>query len=212
MEYHGRWQRKRAGAWLWLCCVQFFVAEQVARRGWTLPYSFARNYISDLGATSCGALVCSPRHALMNSSFGLQGVLIAGGALLLLKPGSLLGRAGLAVLVACGVGLDMVACVPENGDTRVHAAGAAMHFLCGGLGMMLVGWRLRSTGERPAVGWLSIAAGLTVVAATVLLGQRGLPLLGVLGVGLVERVAAYGIVCWMVLMGVYLLTTSRTRG
>ena len=69
----------RMQAVLWCLCVQFFVAEQIARLGWTLPYSFARNYISDLGATVCTSLVCSPRHALMNASFVLQGLLIAGG-------------------------------------------------------------------------------------------------------------------------------------
>ena len=202
----------RAGAWLWVACLQFFVAEQVARRGWTLPYSFARNYISDLGATSCGPHVCSPWHALMNASFGLQGLLIAGGALLLWRHGRALGHAGLAALVACGLGLLAVAIEPENAVVWVHAAGAAVHFLCGGLGMLLVGWRMRVKAARSAAGWLSMAAGLIVIAATVLLGQKGpasLSLLSTLGVGAVERVAAYGIVLWLVWMGGSLLMTSR---
>lgn len=63
---------------LWMACLQFFLAEQVVRFGWTLPYSFARNYVSDLAATACSAQVCSPWHALMNCSFVLQGLLITG--------------------------------------------------------------------------------------------------------------------------------------
>ncbi len=205
----------RAGAWLWVGCLQFLVAEQVARRGWSLPYSFARNYISDLGSTSCTLLVCSPWHTVMNASFGLQGVLIAGGALLLWQAGRVPGRVGLAMLVACGLGLLAVAIEPENTITWIHASGAAIHFLCGGMGMMLAGWRMRHAAQRVGDGWISMAAGLMVIAATVLLGQRAGPassLLAVLGVGTVERVAAYGIVAWLVWMGSSLLMTSRTRG
>src|SRR5271156_5509570 len=40
----------KVGACLWLLCFQFFVAEQIARLGWTGHYSMRRNYISDLGA------------------------------------------------------------------------------------------------------------------------------------------------------------------
>ena len=71
--------RIRMGTILWTACLQFFLAEQVVRLGWTLPYSFARNYVSDLAATACSALVCSPWHTLMNCSFVLQGMLIMGG-------------------------------------------------------------------------------------------------------------------------------------
>ena len=61
-----------AGPWLWILCFQFLVCEQIARLGWTLPYSFRRNYISDLGATVCSPLVCSPWHAVMNVSFACR--------------------------------------------------------------------------------------------------------------------------------------------
>ena len=56
----------RTGPWLWLCCFQFFVAEQIARLGWPTHYSMARDYISDLGSAR------SPLHWVMNGSFMLQ--------------------------------------------------------------------------------------------------------------------------------------------
>ena len=204
-------KRARAGAALWMLCVQFFVAEQVARRGWTLPYSFRRNYISDLGATVCGTSVCSPWHAVMNGSFVLQGLLIAGGAMLVWPLFRGVGRVGLGFLVASGVGVLVVGFVPEDGNMQVHGAAAALHFLGGGVGMMLVGLGLRG-----AAGKLSLGAGLLVVAATVFVGQRESLLLLQPGTGLVERVAAYGIVLWMMAAGFYLRaaapTTSRTSG
>jgi hypothetical membrane protein len=66
----------RVGAGLWSLCFQFLVAEQIARLGWSGPYSMARDYISDLGSAR------SPLHWVMNGSFVLQGFLIFFGALL----------------------------------------------------------------------------------------------------------------------------------
>ena len=66
----------RIGPWLWLCCFQFFVAEQIARLGWPGHYSMARDFISDLGSAR------SPLHWVMNGSFMLQGLLIFFGAVL----------------------------------------------------------------------------------------------------------------------------------
>jgi hypothetical membrane protein len=193
-----------SGRILWILCSQFFVCEQVARIGWNIPYSFRHNYISDLGATVCGPLVCSPWHALMNASFALQGLLIASGALVIWKHLRGAGRAGLGLLVASGVGVLVVGFVPENGDVQVHGAFAALHFLGGGLGILFLGLWMRGV-----AGWASAAVGLVIIAATVLLGQRTAPLLLHLGTGLVERVAAYGIAGWMVAAGIYLWTPSR---
>ena len=94
----------------------------------------------------------------------------------------------------CGAGVIVVGFVPEDSTLRIHAAGAAMHFLCGGLGVAVVGWSLRRRA--------SVLAGVCIVAATVLLGQSGSGLVAALGVGTVERVAAYGIAGWMAGMGV----------
>ena len=49
-------------------------------------YSYAHNYVSDLGVPVCGTIfdgrsVCSPLHALMNGDFVLQGVLFFAAAL-----------------------------------------------------------------------------------------------------------------------------------
>ena len=74
-----------------------------------------------------------------------------------------------------------------------HAAGAAAHFLLGGLGMLAMGLAWRGGW----VGWISGLAGIVVVIATMMVGN-GIPP-GALG--LVERVAAYGIVVWMVAAG-----------
>jgi hypothetical protein len=105
------------GAVLWLFCFQYFVGEQIARVGWDRGaaagvYSMARNYISDLGAVRCGAVlhrsgvICSPWHGLMNGSFILQGCLIFAGSLLVrrLFPRGQLCGVGLWVIAVSGLG------------------------------------------------------------------------------------------------------------
>ncbi len=183
---------KLAGALLWMCCAQFFIAEHIVRSAWTLPYSFSTNFISDLGSTACDALVCSPWHTLMNASFALQGILIAGGALFRWGERRWLLRIAPILLVACGVGTFVVGLVPVNVSPVWHRAFAAMHFLGGGLGLIAFGLSIRKP-----LGWLAAAAGFMVLAATVFLGMGS----DAPGVGTVERVAAYGIAACLTLMG-----------
>jgi hypothetical membrane protein len=192
------------GAILWMVCLQFFVAEQFVRLEWTLPYSFARNYVSDLGAIECSALVCSPAHALLNGSFVLQGLLIMGGAVLTWRRWSGLGRLGMCLLMICGLGVVIVGFVPEDADSGLHRLGAALHFLGGGLGMMAVGLSLRR-----GFGWFSMAVGVAVIAATVALGEGGGAWAAAMGIGALERVAAYGIAGWMALAGVWVYWAGR---
>jgi hypothetical membrane protein len=184
-------------------CLQFFLAEQVVRSAWTLPYSFAGNYVSDLGATGCSALVCSPWHALMNGSFVLQGLLIMGGAILTFRRWNLLGQIGMGLLLLCGAGVAVVGFVPEDANHALHHLGAALHFLGGGMGMLVVGLSLRRR-----FGWISIAAGIAVTAATIALSQGGGIWERAIGVGALERIAAYGIAGWMAIFGAWLYSQT----
>src|SRR5580704_12015629 len=125
----------QTGPWLWLCCFQFFVAEQIARLGWPTHYSMARDYISDLGSAR------SPLHGVMNGSFMLQGLLIFFGAVMARGyfPARLVYRIGLLLLAVAGVGVLVVGLVPEDANLRWHLLGAAANFLGGNLGMILLG-------------------------------------------------------------------------
>ena len=103
--------------------------------------------------------------------------------------------------MVCGMGVVVVGLVPEDVNSGLHRIGAALHFLGGGLGMMAVGFSLRRW-----FGWISAAAGVAVIAATVALGGGGGGAWAEeVGTGALERVAAYGIAGWMVAIGTYLL-------
>jgi hypothetical membrane protein len=160
----------KVGAFLWLLCFQFFIAEQVARMGWTGHYSMRRDYISDLGAAG------SSLHRVMNGSFVLQGFLIFFGALLLRR---LLPGIAVALLAIAGLGVLVVGLVPEDTNARLHLQGAAANFLGGNLAIILLANRWKS--------WFTFAAGSIGLLATFALAFHGRSL----DIGTVERLAAY---------------------
>jgi hypothetical membrane protein len=194
----------RTGPWLWLCCFQFFVAEQIARLGWPTHYSMTRDYISDLGSAR------SPLHWVMNGSFMLQGLLIFFGAVMTRGyfPARLVYRIGLLLLAVAGVGVLVVGLVPEDANLRWHLLGAAANFLGGNLGMILLGLvMIRHSvclprGQR-GQGWVPFVAGSVGLLATLALGFRGSPSWVALGwnTGTVERFAAYPLPLWLTWTG-----------
>ncbi len=206
----------KLGAALWIACCQFFLAEQVVRRHVRGPYSMALDTISSLGALHpFGARAAqptstSPLHGLMNSSFLLQGVLILLGALLVRRhfAGGLLLAATFLLFEAAGAGVFLVGLVPEDAGSPLHVLGAAGHFVCGGLAMLLLGvWLLRQKQRSEFGGTFSILAGTMALTATLSLG------IGLASgwapvewhMGAVERMAAYPLPAWLTIAGFVLL-------
>lgn len=203
------------GAILWLLCFQYFVGEQTARLGWTTHYSMVSNYISDLGAVRCvthsasGLWVCSPLHRLMNASFILQGALILFGALLVRSrfPAGRVWTAALWLIAIAGPGVLLVGLYPEDVNLRLHDIGAAAHFLCGNCGVALLGFAMLRWSPRTRVlagfSGFSLSAGLLGLTATLLFFSD---IYMGLGVGGMERVAAYPLPIWLTAMGALLLS------
>ncbi|MGI8811340.1 MAG: DUF998 domain-containing protein [Pyrinomonadaceae bacterium] len=206
------------GAVVWMCAIQFFVAQVVVQAAWTTPFSLATNYISDLGNTACAnypadsvTYVCSPWHAVMNISFFLQGVIIIAGALLI-APFLRRHRAKiwvLALLILTGAGMLGVGMFPENVDNNAHVFSAALQFVTGNLALVIIGITriIRATAK-----WFSaasIALGSLGLAATVLFPTGNH--LGI-GIGGMERVAAYTFPIWLIGTGLCLVSQAgRSR-
>jgi hypothetical membrane protein len=200
---------RRWGGALWIGCLQFFVAEAVAAAGFAGSYSYRRNYISDLGALSCG-VGCSPLHGLMNASFVLQGVLIFAGALVVwpLFPRGALSRLALGLVAASGLGVAIVGLAPEDAAPGWHYFGAAENLLLCNAGAALLGVALLREGASRAVGLVSLTFGLIGLA-----GLGGLALGHDFGLGLggVERVADYPFPLWIAGMGAWLIRGGKSR-
>lgn len=198
----------RLGTFAWISSIQFFVAQLVVRSSWTTPFSLAHNYISDLGNTACGPFpagsgmyVCSPWHAAMNASFAFTGLTVVSGAVLVRNafPSARLRSWGLALVALAGVGFVLVGVFPENVNFPPHRLGATLHFVCGNLGQVVLGATM--LGAPPWRRWAgySIASGTVGLLATALFVSRHY--LG-MGIGGMERLAAYPLPLWTIVMGI----------
>lgn len=210
--------RKRIliGAVLWLLCLQFFVAEQIAAHAFYPPYSFLYQLISDLGSTRCGMEVlpptCSPHHVYLNLSLALQGLLIAVGVLGVRR--SFNARFGFhaatTLLLLSGVFVFWMGATPLNLAHQLHMAVSNLYLLCGGAAILLFGGMMfTEPAERPILGLVSLLAGVPIFVAAVLMATNAAPIWERVGLsqGIVQRVSAYGIPLWLAMMGIALLGT-----
>lgn len=193
----------RLGPLCYLSSVQYFVVQLVVALRWSPRYSWSRNPISDLGNTSCanfhGRAVCSPLHGLMNLSFGVLGLTMIAGSMVLLfaLPRTRVRTLGFSFMSVAGSGVALVGLSPENVAPSMHAIGAALPFVVGNVGVVLLGWSLPLPA---ALRRFSVAAG--VVALTALVFYATGHDLG-LGEGGLERLVAYPQTVWLIVVGAW---------
>lgn len=197
------------GAILWLCCLQFFVVERLGILTWQGDYSLRHNVISDLGATICitsGAHpFCSPLHLLMNASFVLQGLLIAGGAALMWRARPLRMGPGLLLAGLSAPGIILVGLFPENTVHALHYAGAAENFALLTLSAFAFAPAFARAGA-PLRACLSIVVALMGTTGMILLARH--QYMG-LGEGWVERFTAYPLPLYLAALGAGFLRDAR---
>lgn len=207
-------RRVAVGGACWALTVVFFVGQAVAQAASTVPYSLWANYISDLGNTACGPFslgsyhtdVCSPLSGVMNATFIVTGLLTSAGALGTWPawPRRRLTTVGLILLVLAGAGEALAGFQSENTNLALHTVGALFGIAGANLGVLLLGagvWRVR-----PWTAVLSMAVGVVGLVSFALTSSA--PSMS-LGIGMVERVAAYPVTVWMIVVGVYLLRRAR---
>jgi hypothetical membrane protein len=212
-----------AGALAWiLATIQYGLAQVVVAAAWPVHYSWTGNYISDLGNTACGAFavhgtpayVCSPDHALMNTSFVLSGVLTAAGTILLWRiwPRRRLTTCAL-VLLLIAAGLKMVVgFVPENTSASLHLLGGAnlplesVAILALSIGIYARTRRLAVVGL--VCGTIGVAGALLSSAAQTAGSAFDLGL----GAGGMERVAGYPGNIWTVVVAIAILQLALASG
>jgi hypothetical membrane protein len=215
---------------LLLGSVVYLAAEAIAAAAWKSPsYSYAENWISDLGSATSGVFqgreLNSPLHVVMNTGFIVQGLLV--GLAIVLLSRTIVGRTGrfTAVMgVVIAVGYVLVGTfhgslqAEQDGTLALHFTGAALAIFGGNVLALVLGlhWR-RSAGTR-TLGLLSAVVGaLGLLAAVVLMATFTVDVPS----GLIERCSVYSIVLWEILVAVALLrspvvatttTTTAARG
>ena len=168
----------------------YLVSEAVAAAGFH-GYSYADNYISDLGVS-----------AVMNvGAFAVHGTLFLVGALLAVRGCASPGRLGRLFVVAAAanaVGNGLLAVFPSG--TGLHVVGAAAAILGGNIAVLIGGLGSSRRGYRR----LSVALGVTGIASLIALVCGAAP------VGAVERASVYPIIGWELITAVVLLS-GRSR-
>ncbi|OYC97897.1 DUF998 domain-containing protein [Microbacterium sp. Yaish 1] len=175
-------------------------------------YSYATNYISDLGVPDKGILdgrvLNSPLHAVMNAGFIGEGILFLLGLVLLLP--RLHRTASVTLLIIFGalhtVGIVLVGVVPgaeayvHNGLIVWHVVGAFLAIASGNLVAIIAGRSLRMSRVIRRTG--SILGALGFASAALLMVHFLLP------DGIWERASVYTFLAWQLVTATVLLRGS----
>ncbi|WP_150112908.1 DUF998 domain-containing protein [Streptomyces violaceusniger] len=207
----------RMGYSAWVAgVVQFFAVHLFVESAWARPYSWAWNNISDLGNAHCALqsdpeprYVCSPEHAAMNASFIALGTLLVLGTAL---TATLWCRGAASavtrfLLAGAGVGFVLAGLAPADVHENQHALGALLIMGTGNIGLLLAGARLAEDVPGP-LRWGTRLLGITALTAFGLFLSRHY--LG-LGMGGMERVAAFPLLAWALVAGSRGLFRQQTR-
>jgi hypothetical membrane protein len=200
------------GPVLWISSIQYFIVQLIVISAWTVPHSWANNFISDLGNTECGIYaglaVCSPLHVLMNLSFITFGVTMLLGAVLLVRrfTRTKFPVAAFGLMMAAGFGTVLVGLFPENTISWLHMFGAILGLGVGNLSVLLIGISLKDI--HPALRAYTIVSGVVSLIAFVLFAT-GIHL--ELGRGGMERMISYPFTVWMIVFGLCALWHVRAR-
>ena len=170
------------GAVLLLVRPAYVAAELLVAQATRGGYSLVSDSVSRLGEVGCSASYCSPRHAWMNGSFVLFGVLLAAGALLLRRR---LGPAATVLLVVSGLSSIATGLAPLDGDAAVHTLAAAPLFVAQPAALVVLGLRTRA--DRPVLARALLVTGCVTAAAAVGFVTVG----GGAGAGALERLALW---------------------
>ncbi len=201
-----------AGTSLAAAGATFLVAERVAARSWTAPrYSCSGRYVSDLGvprrARFEGREIWSPRHAVMNAGFAVQGLLVTASGLTVPASRSLPGlrvMAGVYGLAMVGVGVFHGADSVSPTRHTLHGASGSLAVATAALAAMVTG---RRTPAEPVVGLarlLSRSAGVVALTAGLAVPvAHGSPVVGV-----VQRSSLYAVTGWQLLTGACLVVRA----
>lgn len=222
------WIRPRpprvAGVLLIVAAILWFCLEALAASRFRPRYSYAHNYISDLGVpdpgTFEGRAMDSPLSAVANFMFLSQGILFLIAAILLTRAiaPSTSRRAFLLLAVGYAIGFTLIATfhgseqAAANGTAKFHVLGGAIAAISGNVALVVAGRYLRKFQGHNIFGVFTMAAGVVGILSLVLLMiDRSSTSFNLLPDGTWERGGCYPILLWEFVTGVLLLKRSAAN-
>jgi hypothetical membrane protein len=203
----------RHGAIVWILGdLTFIVGMIVTQIGYGSSYSLTRNYISDLGAAMCGPLaghgtngyVCSPWHDVFNITLIVFGLLLILGVFLIQTgfPPRTTRTIGLGLLFLSAIGAIGVGLAPEDVHPSIHVLSAAIAFIAGNLGLIVLGFAMFRDTRWDGYRAYTIFSGLIGLVALILF-EAGV--YGPLGVGGMERLIVAPLLLWAIVVSIHLV-------
>ncbi len=190
----------------------YLTLEAVAAGGFRPHYSYAHNFISDLGVTPADRLVGSSLAYLMNTAFCVQGTLFFVGAVLIVRAcGSQRAGLFLSLAAANAVGNVMVAAVHSgptahaDGTIWVHSTGALLAIVGGNAAIVVASSIVPRAGEPP--GYRDVLIGLGVlglVSFLFLVIEMQFAAIHILPPAVWERASVYSITAAQLITAAYL--------
>jgi hypothetical membrane protein len=191
----------------------YLAAEAITAAAWKTPsYSYADNWISDLGSATAGVFqdreLNSPLHVVMNTGFIVQGILFGIAAVLLSRLLSGRSRFTAVTGIVTMIGYILVGTfhgslqAQENGTLPLHFTGATLAIVGGNVLALVLGLHWRKTPDTRLIGLVSIVVGVFGLVSVVVLFltfDAGLPS------GAIERGSVYTIVIWQLAVAAALL-------
>lgn len=212
-----------AGALWLLAAMAYLMSEAIAAAAFP-GYSYAHNYISDLGvpydAMIDGRTIHSPMASVINfGGFILDGLLSAAAAIAAMFAMGERRRAGslfLVLAIVHSLGSILVGTV-HSGDREVsadiaqfHVIGAAMAILGGNCATIAAASLSRRLGASPVYRFASLTLAICGLLGLALLEGNRAGGMTIAPDGVLERASVYAITFWKVLTGLtILIVTSR---
>ncbi len=203
------------GAALWVvAAVGYLILEAAAAANFEPSYSYAHDYISDLGIAGGGMvrgrMIDSPRAYLMQLAFYLQGFLFLAGALLIVGfPDSRRARTFLGLVAVNAVGNIVVGTVHSG---TVHVAGAALAIVGGNIAILAGSAVVGRVGSHRWYRNVSkLVAALGLLCLIMLMVNSATMRSNLLPDGAWERGSVYSITIWQLFTAACVLTTERVR-
>lgn len=186
----------RRGAALWVfAALGYLVLEAIAAVSFGSAYSYAHNYISDLG-------VDAPHSYLIHIAFYLQGVLFLLGAVLIVgSPDNPRAQIFLGLVATNAIGNIVIGTVHSG---EVHRAGALLAIV-GGNAAILAGSGLVESGRRWYRHASELVAVLGLLSLVMVVVNSATDTANLLPSGAWERGSVYSIIGWQLLTAACLL-------
>ncbi|ROR65802.1 DUF998 domain-containing protein [Agrococcus jenensis] len=208
---------------LWILSALVHLSTEAVTAAAFTGYSYATNYISDLGIPEVGEYqgraIDSPLHLVMNVGFVVQGALYLAAVCVVVRACATRERRMLVALaIVYAIGISLVGIVhgsqasDDNGSAIFHVLGAGMAIISGNVVAIAVGIGVARERPRSPYALASIALGAIGLSGLAMLQiDAGTTTIDLLPDGVWERIAVYAVTAWQLMTGTVLLT-RKTDG